>query len=80
LYESVGLGHDETDLHIFTTRILCFVVILLLDELCTVSVLSVLWRCWLGGRKGIWGTGTGMVVCLDRGANDLHMVQLMALQ
>ena len=34
---------------------------------------SVLWRCWLGGRKGIrpaktWMWGTGMVVCLERGA------------
>ena len=45
---------------------------------------SVLWRCWLGGRKGIqpvktewWGTG--VVICLERGANDLHMVQLMPL-
>ena len=43
----------------------------------------VLWRCWLGGRKGIrpvkfewWGAG--MVICLDRGA-DLHMPQLMPL-
>ena len=45
---------------------------------------SVLWRCWLGGRKGIrpvkteW-RGTGMVICLEQGANDLHMVQLMPL-
>ena len=46
---------------------------------------SVLWHCWLGGRKGIrpvtnmkwWGAG--MVICLERGANDLHMVQLMLL-
>ena len=44
---------------------------------------SVLWRCWLGGRKGIrpvktdwWGAG--VVVCLERGA-DLHMAQLMPL-
>ena len=44
---------------------------------------SVLWRCWVGGRKGIrpvktewWGVG--MVVCLERGA-DLHMAQLMPL-
>ena len=44
---------------------------------------SVLWRCWLGDRKGIqpvknewWGVG--VVVCLERGA-DLHMVQLMPL-
>jgi len=44
---------------------------------------SVLWRCWLAGRKGIWPVKTewwdaGMVVCLDRGA-DLHMAQLMPL-
>ena len=44
---------------------------------------SVLWRCSLGGRKGIqpvknewWGAG--MVICLERGA-DLHMAQLMPL-
>jgi len=43
---------------------------------------SVLWRCWLGGRKGIrpvknfeW-CSTGMVICLERDA-DLHMAQLM---
>jgi len=43
-----------------------------------------LWRCWLGGRKGIrpvkklesWGTG--MVICLKRDV-DLHMAQLMPL-
>jgi len=42
-----------------------------------------LWRCWLGGRKGIrpvktewWGAG--VVVCLERDA-DLHMAQLMPL-
>jgi len=44
---------------------------------------SVLWRCWLGGRKGIrpvktewWGAG--VVICLELGA-DLHMAQLMPL-
>jgi len=44
---------------------------------------SVLWRCWLGGRKGIrpvktelWGAG--VVTYLQRGA-DLHMAQLMPL-
>jgi len=44
---------------------------------------SVLWRCWLGGRKGIrpvktewWGVG--VVICLERGA-DFHMAQLMPL-
>ena len=44
---------------------------------------SVLWRCWLGGRKGIrpvkiewWGAS--MVICLELGG-DLHMAQLMPL-
>jgi len=45
---------------------------------------SVLWRCWLGGRKGIrpvkktewWGAG--VVICLEWGA-DLHMARLMPL-
>ena len=45
---------------------------------------SEVWRCWLGGKKGIrpaiktewWGTG--MVICPERGA-DLHMAQLMPL-
>jgi len=38
----------------------------------------------VGSRKGIqpvkteW-RGTGVVICLQRGANDLHMVQLMPL-
>ena len=44
---------------------------------------SVLWRCWLGGRKGIrpvktewWGAG--VVICLERGV-DLDIAQLMPL-
>ena len=45
---------------------------------------SLLWRCWLGGRKDIqpvkklewWGAG--VVICLERSA-DLHMAQLMPL-
>ena len=44
---------------------------------------SVLWRCWLGGRNGIWPVktewlGAGVVICLERGA-DLHMSQLMPM-
>jgi len=52
----------------------------------SVSVLCplVLWRCWLGDRKSIqsiknWVIGAGMVICLERGAPDFHMVQLMPL-
>ena len=54
------------------------------DTVPLVLVPSVLWHCWLSGRMGIrpvktewWGTG--VVICLERGANDLHMVQLMPL-
>ena len=48
-----------------------------------IIVPSVLWRCWLDGRKGIRPVkterlGAGMVICLERGA-DLHMAQLMPL-
>jgi len=46
-------------------------------------LMTVLWRCWLGVRKGIqpvktewWGAG--VVICLERGV-DLHMTQLMPL-
>ena len=44
---------------------------------------SVLWHCWLGGRKGIrpiknWAVGCWHGYCLERGA-DLHMAQLMPL-
>ena len=45
---------------------------------------SVLWRCWLDSRNGIWPLkklewwGAGMVICLERGA-DLHVAQLMPL-
>ena len=47
------------------------------------SLYSVLWRCWLDGRKGIWPVktewwGAGVVICLERGA-DLHMAQLIPL-
>jgi len=49
----------------------------------SLSIPSVLSRCWLGGRKGIqpiktewWGAG--VVICLEQGA-DLHMAQLMPL-
>jgi len=49
----------------------------------TDSCTSLLWCCWLGGRKGIrpvknewWAAG--MVMCLGQGA-DLHVAQLMPL-
>ena len=44
----------------------------------------VIWCCWTGGRKSIWPVkagwwGVGIVICLQRGANDVHMVQQMPL-
>ena len=53
-------------------------------KLPSVLLPSVLWHCWLGGRKGIWSVknwvvwGAGVVICLEWGA-DLHMAQLMPL-
>jgi len=49
----------------------------------TRTIPSLLWRCWLGGRKGMRPVKTerwvaGMVICLERGA-DLHMAQQMPL-
>jgi len=49
----------------------------------TYNSASVLWRCWFGGRKGIWLVknewwGAGMFIRLERDA-DLHMSQLMPL-
>jgi len=54
-----------------------------LSETDCVCTPSVLWHCWLGGRKGIrpvknWAVGCWCGICLDWGA-DLHMAQLMPL-
>ena len=51
--------------------------------ICLQFLPPVLWRCWLGGMKGIWPvktewSGTGVVICLERGA-DLHTAQLMPM-
>jgi len=44
------------------------------SETCRLKISpSVPWCCWLGRRV------SGMVIWLERGANDLHMVQLMPL-
>ena len=45
---------------------------------------SMLWHCWLGVRKSIWSEkiewlAASVVICLEGGANDLHMVQLILL-
>ena len=71
--------------HIFPHKLSFSAAILILFVfLLPICLPSVLCRCWLGGRKGIrpvkteqWGTG--VVICLERGA-DLHMAQLMPLQ
>jgi len=71
---------------LISTIALFWVAVYLLTYLLTYCdrLPSVLWRCWLGGRKGIrpvkkleW-YGTGMVIRLERIA-DLHMAQLIPL-
>jgi len=46
-------------------------------------MLSVLWRCWLGGRKGIWPVKNWVVGCwrgyLSGWGADLHMAQHIPL-
>ena len=73
----------------FPTMRACWYIIIRYPPSCTLITVnfqlylpSVLSRCWLCDRKDIqpvktewWGTG--MVTCLQWGANDLHMVQLM---
>ena len=49
-----------------------------------ILVSSVLWHCWLGVRNSIWPVkiewwGVGVVICVEWGADCLHMVQLMQL-
>ena len=56
-------------------------MVIIVKNLVSQSVPSVLWCCWLGGRKGIWPVkhwvvGAGMVICLERGT-DLHRAQTM---
>ena len=65
--------------------ILCYQLIIMCACLLCLQcfVPSVLWRCWLGGRKGIrpvknWVWGAGVTICLEQRA-DLHMAQLMPL-
>jgi len=52
-------------------------------HMCTMFSLSVLWRCWLGGRKGIRPVKNWVVGCwrgyLSGARSDLHMAQLMPL-
>ena len=59
----------------------CVIVEFVTVQLCVLP--SVLWHCWLGGKKGIWpvkNLSGGVLVPLSvwRGA-DLHMAQLMPL-
>jgi len=51
---------------------------LIFDNIYPLSVPSVLWRCWLGGGKGIRPVKNRVVICLERVA-DLHMAQLIPL-
>ena len=50
----------------------------------SVLLRSVLWHCWIDTKKSIWTVkiewwDVGVVVCLERGADCLHVVQPMPL-
>ena len=66
-------------------RLLSPAVSQFVQHVCWNLMPSVLWRCWLGGRKGIRpikkqsGGVLAWLSWLEQGA-DLHMAQLMPLQ
>jgi len=76
-----------TSLNISSTNVLMlsveFFTGFIVHYVCNVCLPSVLWRCWLGGRKGIQPVKNWVVGCwrgyLGWGA-DLHMAQQMPLQ
>ena len=70
---------DDAAKLVSNCSVLIFMLILIFN-----FVPSVLWRCWLGMRKSNWPVkvewwGVGEVIHLERGADCLHMVQLMPL-
>ena len=73
-------GTLEKQIKLYVHGALCYLS-LKCSSATGVKVPSVLWCCWLGGRKASKKTewwGAGMVICLERVA-DLHMSQLMPL-
>jgi len=82
---SSGSCHDSDatwqDCILHCMLLLCVFQVLLMEFL---QSFSVHWQCWLCIRKSIWPEkiewwGSGIVIWLLWGANDLHMVQLMPL-
>jgi len=59
---SMAVAHPHHCLRNYSQRILTYCTRILLLDLTyghtMVSTLTVLWRCWLGGRKGIWPVKT----------------------
>jgi len=86
-------GNELWSFHLHTTTCLHVCAFVTASQFTTlwqdiiITYNSVLWRCWAVGwaaeghpackKTERWGTG--VVICLERGANDLHMVQLMPL-
>jgi len=67
--------HDSDSVHATNTRF---------NSVQAMNRMSLLWRCWLGVGKSIrpvqieWWC-VGVVIWLERGADCLHLVQLMPL-
>ena len=83
------IGEIVMELHSKTSRHIKFIYLIYFISYFMSSVLvselpSVLWRCWLGVRKGIQPIKIWLMRCwhgylLEQSANSLHMVQLMPL-
>jgi len=70
--------------YLFSLFVMLWIKLYVRYKLLVVFMPSVLWHCWLGIRKSIWPVkieqwGVGVVICLQRGADCLRMVQLMPL-
>ena len=86
------LKHTYSRLHLILPLRSAFKFIMILFDIAAkysltyteIKLPSVLWHCWLGIRKSIrpvkieWWS-VGVVICLQQGADCLHMVQLMPL-
>ena len=82
-----GLRHYAVHLYLMSALMLHVVIcfeVFFIEFVSIIKLPSVLWHCWMSVRQSIWPVnvewwGVGVVICLEWGADCLHMVQLMPL-